>query len=657
MELDAIFIPRPDLEQKLDKILDVSASGAACVVWMFGDAGQGKTRFLKEYLERKKDITIAAYADCASPIGAQSVSVLNPYQPLKDVLEHLVANRADSQRSLALVKNISLTVLACIPFVGEVAYGIKEIRRDWNEYKRGERKVDFERFIEEYFETLHRFAEESPLLIVIDDAHWLDKQTVEAIERFATTERFTSDRVVFVLAARRDELQRNPELLGFQTRTSQSPRASEVIVPPFLDTQIRDYVQARFPAAPPEIALLRWLEHKTGGNPYYLQSYIQHLLSEELLNADGSVRGNLESYTGLPAEIRTVTQWLMKSLPEEDLTLLLAASTLGYEFSLHEISHLARQPVLGVIRALRRIRTMHGICEPIGYRFVNGRESTVYKFSQHAIHTALYNELTMEEREALHRTTAQYLNDLRLHCGDDPEVLSSLASALMLHARLGHQPEIEYESILLKARNASEPIDQETLLAQLAALAPVLGKSEDDLATSYRRALSLAPLRTRTSLGAHDATGELLAADDLHARASAVSEVVPRILTRLRHDQPTEALGLIEEHLAEQRRRGVTPHPLLSILQALALSSKGMDERSVEIALEPALLATEQPAYQAFARLAVVLLRPGTDVESLARSVQDATEYQGKLRPVLNTMLRSILQKRLSLTDQESGRV
>jgi hypothetical protein len=307
-----------------------------------------------------------------------------------------------------------------------------------------------------------------------------------------------------------------------------------------------------------------------------------------------------------------------------------------------------KQPILGVIRDLRRIRSAHGICEPVGYRMVNGRESSVFRFSQHAVHTALYNELTPEEREELHRTTAQYLNDLRQQCADDPEVLSSLASALILHARLGKQPDLEYESILLKARNATEAVDHEQLLAQLSALAPALGRSSDDLALSFQRALSRAPYRTNTARGAHDTNAEFLEEDDRIAHTAAASDVIPIVLEHLRRNQPGDALRRIEEHVALNRKQNIVSHPLLTILHALALSEKGVDDEGIVAVLEPALQNAEQPAYQAFATMAAALLRKDADLALLVASVKESSKYQGKWRPLLNATLQSYLTSQLN---------
>ena len=436
MDSEQIYIPRPDIREQFDAALERCDTQGLQVVWLFGESGQGKTWFVRNYQQEKRQLVLVSYAQCSSPLCSQSTTLLKPYQPLKDLFEDLLANQANYRRKLNLIKNISLTVLAIIPIVGELAYGVKEIRRDLHEFKSGTREIDFSNFVREYLKDLKAIAEDSPVLLVVDDVQWADVPTIEALHKLFAGEEYRQSRITVVLSARRDEMQSMPELLSLYTQFSQERFSSEIELPPFTPAQLRDFYHTRFPQAPAQPDLMLWLEQKTGGNPFFLQSYISHLLIESLIDVRGVVSGDLEAYRGLPAEIRLVTNWLMKALEESDLTLLLTASVLGHQFSLHELMHLTQRASLDLIRGLRRIKIAHGIVEPTGFHLINGKESTVYRFTQHSVHTALYNELTAEEKEALHRMTAFYLNDLRLASGGDSDVQNSIASALMLHSRL-----------------------------------------------------------------------------------------------------------------------------------------------------------------------------------------------------------------------------
>ncbi|MBN1447575.1 MAG: AAA family ATPase [Bacteroidetes bacterium] len=643
MDSDQIYIPRPDIHAQFDRVCARTAEEGLQVIWFFGETGQGKTWFLRNYLDHVRQEILVSYAQCSSPLGSQSTNVLKPHQPLKDIFEDLLANQANTRRKLNLIKNISLTVLAIIPIVGDLAYGVKEIRRDLNEFKSGKREVDFSNFIREYFGDLKRIAEETPVLVVIDDVQWTDVHTIEALHRFFADPIYRSARVTVVLSARRDELESAPEMLSLYTQFSQEPISTEIILPPFDSGQIRDFFRTRFPHSPPQPDLLLWLEQKTGGNPFFLQSYIQHLLVEDVLDPRGTVMGDLESYRGLPAEIRLVTNWLMKSLQDEDLTLLLTASVLGFHFSLHELTHLTRRPTLELIRGLRRIRTKHGIVEPAGFRLINGRESTVYRFTQHAIHTALYNELTAEEKEALHRMTAHYLNELRLARSSDPDVQNSIASALMLHSRLGREPELEYQSILMKAQNTAEDLNEDEIMEQLRGLSPALGLPIEQIMETYRQAMQLAPLHTR-----HAGREQLVLSIPQEEReGDSLGQFLARVLAMLRRENTSEAHVLLEMQISSARRRGQLHHPILHILYALTSQMLGRDMEQALLSLHTAAQSPVHPTYAAFARLGLALFEDDDDEATLG-ALREAAAYSGRHRGIVHSIVAWVIQTRFA---------
>ncbi|MDX9759638.1 MAG: AAA family ATPase [Bacteroidota bacterium] len=643
MESTQFFIPRPDIQQQFDAVLARGGTDGLQVIWLFGESGQGKTYFLRNYLEQKREDLAVSYAQCSTPLGNQSTNLLTPYQPLKDLFEDLLANQGNYRRKLNLIKNISLTVLAIVPIVGDLAYGVKEIRRDLHEFKSGHREVDFTNFVREYLQDLTAIAKETPVLLAIDDVQWADAPTLEALQRLLLGDDYREARITMVLSARKDELQNVSELLTLYSQCSQVRYSTEVILPPFDAAQIGDYYHHRFPTTPSQPDVLRWLEQKTGGNPFFLQSYIQHLLIENLIDARGQVVGDLEAYRGLPAEIRLVTNWLMKALDENDLNLLLTASVLGYQFSLHELMHLTNRSSIDLIRGLRRIKIAHGIVEPMGFHLISGKESTTFRFTQHAVHTALYNELTAEEKEAMHRMTAHYLNELRLSSAGDADAQNSIASALMLHSRLGREPELEYQSILMKAQHSSETLDENQLVTQLQQLSPMLGLPVDQILETFHQAMQLAPVRTRHAMR----ESVVLSVPQEEREGDGLNVFITRIIGMLNRGNAAEANVLLEMHVNRAERRGTRAHPLVHILYALTCEMIGRGHDHAQRSLRLAAASAGHPTYAAFGRLALAMFSTDDDTQVLA-ALKEAAAYSGRHRGVIHSLVAWIVQSRFN---------
>jgi hypothetical protein len=354
----------------------------------------------------------------------------------------------------------------------------------------------------------------------------------------------------------------------------------------------------------------------------FVRSYINYLLSEGILDSRGPVTGNLQNFSGLPAEVKTINAWLMKSLSEGDMELLLTASVLGFEFSLHELSNLTQRPALDLIRHLRSIGTTHGVVETVGFKLWNGKESTVYRFTQHAIHSALYNELTAEEREALHRMAAFYLNDLR-QIVQEPALINSIAQPLLVHAHLGKQPELEYDSIIMKARSTNENIDMERIQERFASLSPLLGMPVNEMQEAYRKALAVSRLAAADIPGGGVPIEGFLTAGNESA-AGGLGTLVAELIARLSERKHSAVLQKTRLYLDEQRRIGSVPHPLVLIIHGIALVRTGSSLSEARGILAEAAGSPVSSTWALVAKFAHALFAPRSEWDSALADLQNS---------------------------------
>ena len=638
MDPESIFIPRKELFRTLDDVVARSGREGVQVVRVEGETGMGKTVALKYYLEQTSTNYLGSYAACSSPLGDQLTTVLKPYQLLKDIFEDLLSSHRNEQRRFQLIRNISLTVLACIPFVGDLAYGIKEIRRDLQEYKRGGRDIRYDHFEKEFFQTLAKLSSDTPVIIVVDDFQWLDRKSAEAFRRHIRQGAFAGKPITLIFSGRMNELQTQAELLEFSTDVFQGDHFTDVVLPPFDLDQIRAFYSSWFPGSNPDQKLVVWLERQTGGNPFLLKSYIKHLVSEGIIHEDGSITGDIDDYTVLPSEVRHLSGWILKSLEEQDLDLLLAASVLGFEFSLHELSHLTQAPVLELIRRLRNLSLKHGLCSRVGYKFHNGRKSTVYRFSQHSIQTSLYNELTREEREILHRSVAQYLDSLRRESGDDLDALNSIAPALQVHSLLGNEPELELESIILKARNTFEALDDDALRPRLQELAEDLDIPARDVEQLFEGALTQAPYAT------HAARGEAHPVMQYEPPDENLQFTVNSILRIMRKGRYAEALQVLRNRIDQTPPSAV--HPIMHILLAMCYTMIGEEEKA-RAAYRQVSADGLYGTYNALAHFGSALLEADHNTAAMIASLQKVIKAPSEYGRLFKTVTAAVLKRKM----------
>lgn len=159
--------------------------------------------------------------------------------------------------------------------------------------------------------ALRALADERPMLVVLDDAQWLDTATAEAL-RFAFRRLRTES--IAVLLARRSDSDPRAGLDG-----SGLPSASPVLLGPLSIGAIHALIVERT-AAMPSRPVLRRLYELSGGNPFYALELARGL-------ADGRLR--LEPGETLPRDVRALVDARVAGLPEDTRAALAACAAMS----------------------------------------------------------------------------------------------------------------------------------------------------------------------------------------------------------------------------------------------------------------------------------------------------------------------------------------
>jgi DNA-binding CsgD family transcriptional regulator len=197
--LRRVLVGRRSERERIDALIAGARHGTSGVLVLRGDAGIGKSALLEYARSRTRGMTEMrasgvesetdlAFAGLTELLGAELAEIRNLPAPQRDALQSALALRAEPANPLA-VRVALLTLLATL-------------------------------------------AERAPVLVTIDDAHWVDESSLRALA-FAAR-RCLAERVAFIVAARLDA----PGSLGFDT-------ADEIVLAGLADDEARELLAER----------------------------------------------------------------------------------------------------------------------------------------------------------------------------------------------------------------------------------------------------------------------------------------------------------------------------------------------------------------------------------------------------------------------------
>lgn len=517
--MSLLLAREPELE-RLRASLEGALGGRAGLVFVTGEAGSGKSALLAEFVARAR----SAHDDLAVAVGVcdAQTGTADPYLPFREILAELTGARgADADGALkevgeatqlarwihasarALVEHAPDLVDIMVPGGAILTkLGTRAVQRfPWAQRLaeisggRAERgrtaQLDGERICEQYTQLLRSIAREHPLVLVLDDLHWVDAASAGLM--FHLARKLSEDRVLLVGAYRADDVAlgragvRHPlesilnELQRYHgdvyVRLGEQPEAG------------RRFVQALLEAEAPGVdaEFTDELFRHTAGHPLFTLELMRHLQETGGLaqRADGSWRrtGGTD-WSRLPARVEGVIAERAARLDERQREILTTASVEGQEFSAEVVGSVLTTEPRELIRILSGdLEKRHRLVVARGVERINGRRIAGYDFRHSLFHAWFYATLDPIERVYLHESVGRALETF--YAG----ALDQVAGRLARHFLEADQPVEAIRYLLLagdRARAAganAEAAERYRLAASLLTDADV--QLEDDLAREY----------------------------------------------------------------------------------------------------------------------------------------------------------------------------
>ena len=425
------FVGREAEMDSLAAALERAKSGAGQVIAVVGEAGIGKSRLFHEFVHSYR---VADWLVLES--GSVSHGKATAYLPLIDLVKRYFqiddADDARRVREKVIGKLLNLddglrpTLPALLALLDVPADDV-----DWTNSDPAQRR---RRTLDACRALLLREAEEQPIIVVFEDLHWTDSESLAFIDGLIDS--LPKVRVLLLLNFR-------PE---FRDRWSARSYYTRIRIDPLRPQGSAALLTDRLGDDASLEPLKRLLVTQTEGNPFFLEECVRTLAEgDALVGARGAYRlvAPITSIT-LPVTVQSVLAARIDRLAPEDKRLLQSASVMGKDFSLSLLREIADADGDQLLRSLANLQSAEFIYET---RLFPDPE---YTFKHALTHDVAYGSLLAERRNALHGAIVAAIE--RLYAERLPEYVDRLA----YHAARAADWEKAYAYGLQAGRRASE---------------------------------------------------------------------------------------------------------------------------------------------------------------------------------------------------------
>ena len=351
------FVGQEELLEQLDKIRSTSSG-----VVIFGEAGVGKTRLVQEYYQRRKIKPRLLMGT------GHSTDRSLPYYTWTNLLRRSI--RPEEWQRLSPAWAVPLTVI--LPELKETHHELRG--RDFSppEYPRTV-------LLESIHQLLCLLVKVNPLIVFIDDVHWVDESSLTVLSYLLEQSFFDGGHAFLMMTARTEE--RNLWLDKLLLNTP-SQKLRQVEVPVLGSEEVAHLVHYVLEQSPPQ-AFVERLTRDAGGNPLYVLETLQAMIQTDL----GKDIEEIMSFPLTPS-IHQLTQARLQDLNDLALEIISVGALLGADFSLSLMLEIVKEEMVDVLEALVELEVARLLQssqkdEQIRYAFVHEkiRESILFSLS------------------------------------------------------------------------------------------------------------------------------------------------------------------------------------------------------------------------------------------------------------------------------------
>jgi DNA-binding SARP family transcriptional activator len=383
------FVGREDQLERLRAAWLEASTGQRRFALLSGEAGVGKTRLATQFAAE-------VHAGGAAVLyGRCEQEPLRSYQPFIEALRHELRHGgwADDPAAAGDLEELARILPEARP---ESAPGTGAAAASQDP------ESGRYRLFEAVATLLRRATERAPLLLVLDDLHWIDRPTLLLLRHLL---RHPDPARLMVLGmARRIELTADHPAAELIADLRREGRFDLIKIEGLSEAEADALVAARLAAAP-HAAFVRGLREQTDGNPFFIEEALRALLDADVLQAGAQAPAAALASIGVPDSVADVILRRLGGVSALAVEALTVGAAVGREFDLAVVQALLEKPADHVIEALE---------EAIASGLLLEVAESVDRFAfSHALaRDAIYGRLSRTRRVRLHLRAANALEAL-----------------------------------------------------------------------------------------------------------------------------------------------------------------------------------------------------------------------------------------------------
>ena len=426
---------------QLDSYLGQALKSQRQIVFITGEAGVGKTTLIDAFQQvatRRPNLRVVR-GQCVEGFGGKEA-----YYPVLEALGQWVHDAGGGSVVHTLAKQAP-TWLIQFPSLVKA-----EQREALQKEILGATR---ERMVREICEVLESLTAQDPLVLVLEDLHWVDPSTLDFISALA---RRRGPAKLLLLATYRpaDVIISQSPLKALKQDLVIHNLSQEIALERLEESDVAEYLAIKFVDGVFPVRFAKLIYHHSGGNALFMVTILQDMVKKGLIaQVDGRWRllAPLEKVgPSVPETLHQLIELEFQQLSAVEQRILRSASVAGERFSVWAIT------TEGEIDPGSIEDTCEGLAERQQFiraagidELANGQISAHYEFRHSLYREVLYRRLSEGVRSKLHLLLAQRLKAFSDPC--EHEWATELAS----HFEGGRDYEQAIRYLMLAAENAA----------------------------------------------------------------------------------------------------------------------------------------------------------------------------------------------------------